>query len=237
MELKKVYSGKTKDIYKKSDGNLIIYFKDDVTGENGVVDPGANSVMGKIQGKGKKSLEITNYFFNLLKKENIPTHLISVDIDKNTMEVKEAVMPGKQAGSSGTFEFICRRKAYGSFVKRYQNFIKEQLQNLDYLVEITLKDDERGDPLINDDAIVNLGILTREQLNKAKSLTRQITETITEVLRKKNLCLVDIKMEFGIIDGDIALIDEISGDSMRVLDKNGKFLSHEDLYQYIFNPL
>ncbi|NLG12193.1 MAG: phosphoribosylaminoimidazolesuccinocarboxamide synthase, partial [Elusimicrobia bacterium] len=92
MELKKIYSGKTKDIYKKPDGNLIIYFKDDVTGENGVVDPGANSVMGKIQGKGKKSLEITNYFFNLLKKENIPTHLISVDIDKNTMEVKEAVM-------------------------------------------------------------------------------------------------------------------------------------------------
>lgn len=233
MEMKKIYSGKTKDIYKKSEGILSIYFKDDVTGEEGVVDPGSNTVMGKIAGKGKESLKLTIYFFELLQKEGIPTHLISADIEKNRMEVREARMPGKDEAGSGTFEFICRKKAYGSFVKRYQKFIKEPLQELDYLVEITLKDDERGDPLINDEAIVSLGILERKALERAKTLTRQITVIIAEDLLQRNLDLVDIKMEFGIIDNDIVLIDEISGDSMRVMDKTGKILSHDELYQAV----
>lgn len=229
--MKKIYSGKTKDIYKKPSGNLLIRFKDDVTGEGGVVDPGSNTVMGKIEGKGRMSLELTRYFYDILSKDGIPTHLVSVDVGGSAMEVREALLPGKKVCSDGGgLEFVCRRLACGSFVKRYGRYVREKLQELDCIVEITLKDDERGDPLINDDSIVALGLLTRKELEIAKDLTRRITKRIEGDLAGKGLRLIDIKMEFGIIDGGISLVDEISADSMRVMDGTGKQLSHEELY-------
>ena len=100
-------------------------------------------------------------------------------------------------------------------------------------MEITLKGDERGDPLINDDALVALHVLSRSQLERAKALTRQITQRIAGNLKEKSLTLVDIKMEFGLIDGDIALIDEISADAMRVMDAEGNVLSHMALYEIL----
>ncbi len=227
----RIYSGKTKDIYRQPNGNLLIVFKDDVTGEEGVVDPGANTVMGRIQGKGRMSLELTRYFFQRLQDEGIPTHLVSMDPDRNAMEVKEAVLPGKDPGGAGGLEFICRRKAYGSFLKRYGAYVKEKLQDLDCLVEITLKDDERGDPLINDDTLVTLGILTRPQLKRAKELTRQIARVVEGELCKRDLGLIDMKVEFGLIDGALALIDEISADAMRVMDRTGHILSHEEIHR------
>lgn len=233
---KKVYSGKTKDIYKQPNGNLLIVFKDDVTGENGVVDPGSNFVMGQIKGKGRISLEVTNHFFQILTNKNIPTHLVSIDLANNAMEAREALQPGKTVNpSAGGLEFVCRPKAYGSFLRRYQKYVREKLQDIDCLVEVTLKDDERGDPLINDDALVTLGLLTRAQLEKAKTYTRKITRIIEKDLRKKELTLVDIKMEFGLIDGEVVLIDEISADSMRVMDKSGKFLTHEDIHRRLLS--
>ncbi len=228
----KIYSGKTKDIHRLPNGHLLIVFKDDVTGENGVVDPGANTVMGQIQGKGRMSLGLTRYFFQRLQDEGIPTHLVSVDLDRNAMEVKEAVLPGKGRGG---LEFVCRRKAYGSFLKRYGAHIKMELQDLDYLVEITLKDDERGDPLINDDALVTLGFLTRPQLDNAKDLTRRIARIVENDLRERGLDLIDMKVEFGLIDGAVALIDEISADAMRVMDDAGKMLSHEEMYRSLLS--
>ncbi len=232
--MKKIYAGKTKDVYAKPNGNLVFSFKDDVTGSDGVVDPGANSVMGQIKGKGRMSLEMTRYFFNILQNKGIPTHMVSADLESNTMEVKVADLPGNNPGVTGGLEFICRRKACGSFLRRYQKFVREELQELDYLVEITLKDDERGDPLINDDALLALGILTREQLVKAKELTRRSAQIIEEELKKKDLSLVDIKFEFGLNEDDIILIDEVSGDSMRVMDADGNFLSHGEIYQQMF---
>lgn len=231
MDEQVIYSGKTKDIQKLPNGNLLIRFKDDVTGENGVVDPGANTVMGKIKGKGRMSLELTSRFFSLLQARDIPTHLVSVDLERGVMEVREAVPPGQNVSSHGGLEFICRPLAYGSFLRRYQNYVAKKLQDLDYLVEITLKDDERGDPLINDDAIVALGILSGAQLKTAKQLTRSITEIVEQELAKCNLRLVDIKIEFGLIDGQIVLIDEISADSMRVMDEKGQILPHEEVYR------
>lgn len=234
MELQdKIYSGKTKDIYALANGNLWIVFKDDVTGENGIVDPGANTVMGKIEGKGRMSLRLTEYFFALLGDNGIPTHLVHVDVARNAMEVKPAGVLGRGEKTPGGLEFICRTLAYGSFLRRYSNILREPLQALDYLVEITLKDDERGDPLINDDALVALHVLSRSQLERAKALTRQITQRIAGNLKEKSLTLVDIKMEFGLIDGDIALIDEISADAMRVMDAEGNVLSHMALYEIL----
>lgn len=228
-----VYSGKTKDIYKMPNGNLLMVFKDDVTGENGVADPGANSVMGQIKGKGRMSLEITDHFFRLFHERKIPTHLISVDLGRCAMEVKAAVPPG-QGAAAGGLEFVCRLKAYGSFLRRYGKYMKEELKDLDRLVEITLKDDEQGDPLINDDTVVALGLLNREQLESAKDLTRRITGIVEEDLRGRGFRLVDMKIEFGLIDDAIALMDEVSADSMRVMDENGHVLSHEELHHCIF---
>lgn len=227
----KLYSGKTKDIFRKPNGNLWIVFKDDVTGEDGVVDPGANTVMGQIRGKGRMSLELTCHFFELLNRENIPTHLVAVDLDRHAMEVREADPPGKAICAAGGLEFICRRKAYGSFVKRYRKYVREPLQDLDFLVEITLKDDERGDPLINDDAVAALGLLTRGQLDEAKRLTRRIAGLIEADLRGRDLGLVDLKVEFGLRDGKILLMDEISADSMRVMGPDGEILGHRELHR------
>lgn len=227
-EQQKIYSGKTKDIYKQPNGNLLIIFKDDVTGENGVVDPGSNSVLGQIKGKGRMSLELTNYFFKLFEQEKIPTHMISVDIEHSAMEAKHAELPGKV----GALEFVCRLKAYGSFMKRYSKYAGEKLQPLDYLVEITLKDDERGDPLINDDAIVALNLLTRTQLENAKDFTRRIAAIVEKEFQKKDLSLIDMKVEFGLVDSRIILIDEVSADCMRVMDNNNT-LSHEEIYNRI----
>lgn len=232
MRTEKIYSGKTKEIHRREDGNLLIIFKDDVTGQDGVVDPGANQVMGRISGKGRMSLEITGHFFRLLEEGGIPTHRVSIIPEKNAMVAREATLPGAVPGvSAGGLEFICRLKAYGSFCRRYRKHVSGELQALDYLVEITLKDDERGDPLINDDAIVALGILEREQLARARELTRRAARIIAAELGEKGLDLVDLKVEFGLVDGKVTLIDEVSADSMRVMDRRGEVLSHEELFR------
>ncbi len=225
-----IYTGKTKDIYEYSDGNLLIIFKDDVTGENGIADPGSNAVLGEVKGKGKVSLKITDYFFRLFQKENLPTHFISVDLEKNAMIAKKAEMPGHM----GALEFVCRKLAFGSFSRRYGKSISEKLLNLNFLVEITLKDDERGDPLINDDAIIALGIYGREDLKTAKALTVQVAKVVDRELLQRGLNLIDMKIELGLVDGKIAVIDEVSPDAMRVMDKDGNILSHEELYNAFF---
>jgi len=232
--VKKIYTGKTKDVLQKDNGNLLFRFKDEVTGEDGVVDPGANTVMGEIKGKGKMSLGLTRYYFKLLDNNGVPNHMISADLEEGTMEVKSALMPGHKQDPTGGLEFICRMKAYGSFVRRYQKYA-EKMQKLPYLVEITLKDDDRGDPLINDDALLALGILNEAQLSRSKELTRKAAEVIEGDLREKGLYLVDIKFEFGLVGDEVVLIDEVSADCMRVMDADGQVLSHEEIYQRVLN--
>src|SRR5690625_1534290 len=170
----KIYSGKTKDLYSLPNGNVLLVFKDDVTGADGVIDPGANAVIGQVEGKGRKSLAMTDYFFQRLHAAAIPTHLVQVDLEKITMEVRHAEPLGEDVNGTGGLEFICRTRPWGSFLSRYEKYIRDSGQNLNYLVEITTKDDERGDPLINDDAIVAIGLLTQAQLEQAKELTRRV---------------------------------------------------------------
>lgn len=208
MELK--YSGKTKDVYTLADGNYLLQFKDDVTGENGVFDPGANTVGLSIEGAGRAGLRMTKYFFELLNERNIPTHYIDSDIENATMKVKPAEMFGDG------LEVICRYRAVGSFLRRYGKYAKEG-QALDAFVEVTLKDDERGDPPISEDALAMLGILSHEDYAVLKKLTVQIAELVKTELAKKDIELFDIKFEFGRVGDDkhIALIDEISGGNLR----------------------
>ena len=218
-----IYKGKTKDVYALENDLVLLKFKDDVTGTDGVFDPGANTVGLSIEGAGRSGLRMTKYFFELLATKGIKTHFVSVDLDNVTMTVKKAANFGKG------LEVICRYKAVGSFLRRYGAYVKEG-QNLDSFVEVTLKDDERNDPTISKDALVQLNILTAEEFDILKASTIQICAIIKEALAEKGLELYDIKLEFGRskATNEILLIDEISGGNMRVY-KNGKYIKPLEL--------
>jgi len=224
--MKLVYKGKTKDVYDNGDGNYLLQFKDDVTGTDGKFDPGANTVALTIEGVGKSCVRLTDFFYNKIEEAGIPTHLVSADVEKAQMVVRPATMFGKGV------EVICRLKAVGSFLKRFGDYCTNG-QPLDYLVETTLKDDERGDPPITKDQLDMLGILTAEEYEILKDLTKRIARIINDELTKKGAELYDMKIEFGRVDGKITLIDEISGGSMRVF-KDGKFVAPLDIPAILF---
>jgi len=210
--MKKLSTGKTKDVYILDDGNYQLLFKDDMTGTDGVFDPGANTVGVTVEGAGRAGLVMSRYYFKLFEEKGYPTHFLSAD--ENSMNVKPATPFG------GGLEVICRYKAMGSFIRRYGSVISEGTE-LDAVVEMTLKDDERGDPLINEDALTAIGILRPGEYEIIKSLTREICDVVKTDLAGKGMELCDIKLEFGKDkNGEIMLIDEVSGGNMRVLEDN-----------------
>jgi len=221
MKLK--YTGKTKDVYELQDGNYLLQFKDDVTGVDGVFDPGANTVGLTIEGAGRAGLKLTKYFFEILNEREIPTHYIDADIEQATMTVKPAEVFGKG------LEVICRYRAVGSFLRRYGLYAEEG-QALDAFVEVTLKDDGREDPPISEDALDMLGILSKEEYQVLKKLTQQIGGIVKDELANKGIELYDIKFEFGRTGDDrqIVLIDEISGGNMRAY-KDGEYIEPLEL--------
>lgn len=221
--MKLVYKGKTKDVYSLEDGNYLLQFKDDVTGKDGVFDPGENTVGLTIEGAGKAGIKLTKFFYEKLNNMGIPTHYVGSDIENATMTVLPATMFGKGV------EVICRYRAVGSFMKRYGMYATEG-QILDAYVEVTLKDDDRSDPLITDEGLEMLGILTKEEYKVLTNLTKQISKVVKDELAKKDMELYDIKLEFGRVSGDnhIALIDEISGGNMRAY-KDGKYIEPLEL--------
>lgn len=216
--MKLVYTGKTKDVYSLEDGNFLLKFKDDVTGENGVFDPGANTVGLTIKGAGRAGLKLTKMFFEKLKEKGIPTHYVDANIDESTMTVTPATVFGNG------LEVICRYRAVGSFYKRYGMYAEEG-QALDAFVEVTIKDDARQDPPISKEALQMLGILTNEEYQIINQLTKEIAAVVKEELSNKDIELYDIKFEFGRVgdSGEIILIDEISGGNMRAY-KNGEYI-------------
>ena len=219
--MKQVYQGKTKDVFELDNGNYMLKFKDDVTGENGVFDPGANTVGLSIDGIGKANLKTSVYFFEILKAAGIKTHYVSADVENATMEV----LPAKVVGKG--LEVICRYRAVGSFLRRYGAYANEG-DKLDAYVEATLKDDDRGDPLITCEGLEALGIMTRAQFDSMKELTQKISGIVRDTLAKKGLELYDIKFEFGYHNGEVILIDEIASGNMRVY-KDGVIVDPMDL--------
>ena len=197
--MEKIYQGKTKDVYKLDNGNFQLVFKDDVTGENGVFDPGANTVGLSIEGIGRENLK--------------------------TMEV----LPAKVFGKG--LEIICRFKATGSFIRRYGNYIEDGTA-LDAYVEVTCKDDGRGDPLITKEGLQALNIMTPAQFDAIVAETKQICTVIKDTLAQKGLDLYDIKLEFGYYNDEVILIDEIASGNMRVY-KDGVIVDPIDLTKMI----
>ena len=207
--MKKLYQGKTKDVFQLDDGNVLLKFKDDVTGENGVFDPGANTVGLSIEGMGQAGLRISTYFFGLLKEKGVETHFISSNIPEATMTVVPASIFGKG------LEVICRYRAVGSFMRRYGLYATEG-QPLDAYVEITLKDDSRNDPLITKEGLEALNIMTADEYDVICAAQKKICGILKDDLEKRGLDLYDIKLEYGRSENGVIVIDEISGGNMRV---------------------
>ena len=227
MEKKRVYTGKTKNVYELENGNCLLVFKDDCTGKDGVFDPGENSVGLTIEGVGDVNLRMSIYFFEKINAAGIKTHYVSADLANTTMEV----LPAKVFGQG--LEVICRNKAVGSFIRRYGALI-ESGADLPSYVETTLKDDEKGDPLITKDALVAIGVMTEEQYEDLKDMTQKITKIVADDLKEKGLDMYDIKFEFGYDpEGNVILIDEIASGNMRVY-KHGEYIDPMTLNKLFF---
>ena len=165
---------------------------------------------------------VSAMFFKMLEDAGIHTHYISADVENGTMDVKPAKAFGKG------LEVICRYRAVGSFLRRYGAYVKEG-DKLDAYIEATIKDDERGDPLVTVEGLEALGIMSATQFSEIKASTQRIAGLIRDMLQKKGLELYDIKLEFGIDrDGNVILMDEISSGNMRVY-KDGKVMDPLDL--------
>ena len=225
--LKLLYTGKTKDVFVLENGNYLLKFKDDCTGKDGVFDPGENSVGLTIEGVGDVNLRMSIYFFEKINAAGIKTHYVNADLASTTMEV----LPAKVFGKG--LEVICRRKAVGSFIRRYGALI-ESGADLPSYVETTLKDDEKGDPLITKDALVAIGVMTERQYEDLKSMTQQITKIVADDLAEKGMELYDIKFEFGYDpEGNVMLIDEVASGNMRVY-KDGEYVEPMKLNELFF---
>ena len=227
MEKKLVYTGKTKDVFALENGNYLLKFKDDCTGKDGVFDPGENAVGLTIDGVGDVNLRMSIYFFEKINAAGILTHYVSADLDNTTMEV----LPGKVFGKG--LEVICRYKAVGSFFRRYSDYIEEGADLPEY-VEMTFKNDEKGDPLVTKEGLIALGVMTDKQYEDMKVMTQKITRIIADDLDAKGLKLYDIKFEFGYApDGKVMLIDEVASGNMRVY-KNGEYIDPMTLDKLFF---
>ena len=226
--MKRIYSGKTKDVYSLENGNVLLKFKDDCTGKDGVFDPGENSIGLTIEGIGKANLQTSVYYFELLKAAGVQTHDVSANVEDATMEV----LPAKVFGHG--LEVICRLVATGSFIRRYGEYIKDGTPLEGGYVECTFKNDEKGDPLVTSEGLAALGIMTQAQFDSMKEQTLKITKIVADDLKSIGLDLWDIKFEFGYNNGRVILIDEIASGNMRVY-RNGKIVEPVELTRLILN--
>ena len=226
--MEKIYTGKTKDVYKLENGNVLLKFKDDCTGKDGVFDPGENTVGLTIEGIGKENLKTSIYYFELLRQAGIKTHYVSANIEEATMEV----LPGKVFGHG--LEVSCRLVATGSFIRRYGEYIKNGTPLENGYVECTFKNDEKGDPLVTSEGLEALGVMSMAQFNQMKEQTLKITKIIADDLKTIGLDLWDIKFEFGYNNDEVILIDEIASGNMRVY-KDGVIVDPIELTKYILN--
>ncbi len=210
--MKTLYTGKTKDVLLDEETNVVsLLFKDSMTGENGVFDPGSNTVGGSVEGKGKIGLAISKYFFELMEKNGIPTHYINADVDKGLMQVRNLTVP--------KLEFVLRYFTAGSMCRRFT--LEEGIVFDPPYAEVTLKDDIQGDPLISERICLMKGLLKEGQYDEAQSIVLRVGEVLKKELAGLGLTLIDFKIEIGYDEnGKMYVADEITPDIWRVWDEN-----------------
>ncbi|WP_294751824.1 phosphoribosylaminoimidazolesuccinocarboxamide synthase [uncultured Ruminococcus sp.] len=204
-----LYEGKAKKVFATNDPNLVIVdYKDDATAFNG-------EKKGTITGKGVINNKMTNFMFKMLEKEGVPTHLVEEISDRETIVKKVSIVP---------LEVIIRNVAAGSFSKRMG--VEEGKQLLCPILEFSYKNDDLGDPFINDYYALALGIATKEDIDTISKYAFKVNEFMLKFFKGLNIDLIDFKIEFGkTADGTIILADEISPDTCRFWDST----THEKL--------
>ena len=212
-EMQVKYSGKTKSVLlDEGTGDHYLLFKDSATGEDGIFDPGSNTVGGSVSGKGRNGLMISKYFFELMEINDIPTHYLGVDFDKCLMKVQPVTVP--------KLEFVLRYFAAGSLCRRFS--IEQGIPFDPPYAEVMLKDDEQGDPLISERLCVMKGLLKEGEYKKAIDLLVKTGNFLRAELKKLGLALIDFKIEIGFDEQrNIYVADEITPDIWRVKDESG----------------
>ncbi len=227
--MKKLYEGKTKNVMLDEETGIVhLFFKDSATGENGVFDPGSNSVGGSVEGKGKVGLEVSKYFFELMEKNDIPTHYLGADIEQGLMKVRNLTVP--------RLEFIVRYFTAGSMCRRFT--LEEGIPFDPPYAEVTLKDDIQGDPLISERICLMKGILKEGQYEEAQNVVLKVGEVLKNELATMNLTLIDFKIEVGYDEsGKIFVADEITPDIWRVKDTEGNIPNQIDCAKMILEKI
>ena len=198
-----LYEGKAKKVFATDDPNLyIVDYKDDATASNG-------QKKGQIAGKGVINNVMSNHMFQLLEQQGVPTHFVEQLSDRETLVKKVSIVP---------LEVIIRNISAGSFAKRYG--VREGIVFKAPTIEFSYKNDDLGDPLINDYHALALELATQEEIDEIKAMAFKVNEVMKEYFDHLNVTLVDFKLEFGKTpDGKIILADEISPDTCRLWDK------------------
>ncbi len=210
MEKKEMlYEGKAKRVYATDNAEvLLVSYKDDATAFNGLKK-------GTISGKGAINNRVTNFMMQLLEKEGVPTHFVEELSERETLVKRVSIVP---------LEVIIRNISAGSFAKRYG--VEEGIVFAEPTIEFSYKNDDLGDPLINEYHALALGVATKEEIDTIKNMAFKVNEVMKAFFKKLNVDLVDFKLEFGkVADGSIVLADEISPDTCRFWDST----THEKL--------
>ena len=191
-----LYEGKAKKVYRTEDENLyIVSYKDDATAFNGLKK-------GTINEKGSINNRVSNHLMKLLESKGVPTHLVEEINDRETIVKKVEIVP---------LEVIVRNIAAGSLSKRLG--LEEGSKLRRTVLEYCYKNDDLGDPMVNEYHILALDLATEEELKKIAELSFKINEILTDYLKEVNIELIDFKLEFGRYNGEIILADEISPDT------------------------
>ena len=210
--LQTIYNGKTKDVLRGGD-DFYLLFKDSATGADGVFDPGFNTVGGSVEGKGRTGLTIAAYFFGLMEAAGVATHYLGADLDKCLMKVKKVDVP--------KLEFVLRYFTAGSMCRRFT--LDSGIAFDPPHLEVTLKDDDQGDPLISERLCLMKGLLNEGEYQKAIDLLIRVGGVLRDELKRLGLTLIDFKIEIGFDQQrNIYVADEITPDIWRAQDASGK---------------
>ncbi len=213
-KLDQLYEGKAKKVYKTDDEDLLIVdYKDDATAFNG-------EKKGTIVGKGAINNRMTNYVFQVLEKNGVPTHFVEELSNTETLVKKVEIVP---------LEVIIRNVAAGSFSKRLG--VEEGKELLCPTLEFSYKDDDLGDPLINSYFALALGLATKEEIDKITEYAFKVNEVLKKFFKEAGIDLIDFKIEFGRYKNTIILADEISPDTCRLWDSKTKEKLDKDRFR------
>ncbi|ALK04574.1 MAG: phosphoribosylaminoimidazole-succinocarboxamide synthase [Methanosarcina sp. 795] len=215
MIREQLYSGKAKTIYKTDDPDtLIVEFRNSLTAFNG-------EKRGEIEKKGYYNAQISKKLFEMLEAEGIKTHFVKMLSDVDMLVKKVDIIK---------IEVIVRNIAAGSITKRYP--LKEGTVFKSPVLVFDFKSDEYGDPMLNDDIALALGLATEEELATLRKLALRTNELLVPYLDERGIVLPDFKLEFGRRDGEIILADEISCDTCRFWDKDTGQSMDKDVFRF-----